>query len=52
MVWLNCGAWLHMRLMKSLCGAVSAWWALLSWTVPTFAFFGGLPCGLHGHVTP
>jgi ABC-type transport system involved in cytochrome c biogenesis permease subunit len=28
-VWLNYAAWLHMRLMKGLRGAVSAWWALV-----------------------
>ena len=28
-VWLNYAAWLHMRLMKGLRGAVAAWWALI-----------------------
>jgi cytochrome c-type biogenesis protein CcsB len=39
-VWLNYAAWLHMRLMKGLRGAVSAWWALSGLVVTTFAFLG------------
>ncbi len=39
-VWLNYAAWLHMRLMKGLRGAVSAWWALIGLGVTTFAFLG------------
>ncbi|MEK8049487.1 c-type cytochrome biogenesis protein CcsB [Ideonella sp. DXS22W] len=39
-VWLNYAAWLHMRLMKGLRGAVSAWWALGGLVVTTFAFLG------------
>ncbi|MFM8590750.1 MAG: c-type cytochrome biogenesis protein CcsB, partial [Limnohabitans sp.] len=39
-VWLNYAAWLHMRLMKGLRGAVAAWWALVGLGVTTFAFLG------------
>ncbi|TAL19767.1 MAG: c-type cytochrome biogenesis protein CcsB [Aquabacterium sp.] len=39
-VWLNYAAWLHMRLMKGLRGAVAAWWALIGLLVTTFAFLG------------
>ncbi|HKX40387.1 MAG TPA: c-type cytochrome biogenesis protein CcsB [Burkholderiaceae bacterium] len=39
-VWLNYAAWLHMRLIKGLRGAVSAWWALTGLVVTTFAFLG------------
>jgi cytochrome c-type biogenesis protein CcsB len=39
-VWLNYAAWLHMRLMKGLRGAISAWWALSGLVVTTFAFLG------------
>ena len=39
-VWLNYAAWLHMRLMKGLRGAVSAWWALGGLVITTFAFLG------------
>ena len=39
-VWLNYAAWLHMRLMKGLRGAVSAWWALAGLAITTFAFIG------------
>ena len=39
-VWLNYAAWLHMRLMKGLRGAVSAWWALSGLVITTFAFLG------------
>jgi cytochrome c-type biogenesis protein CcsB len=39
-VWLNYAAWLHMRLMKGLRGAASAWWALTGLVITTFAFLG------------
>ena len=39
-VWLNYAAWLHMRLMKGLRGAMSAWWALAGLAVTSFAFLG------------
>ena len=39
-VWLNYAAWLHMRLMKGLRGAVAAWWALAGLLVTSFAFLG------------
>jgi len=39
-VWLNYAAWLHMRLMKGLRGAASAWWALTGLVVTSFAFLG------------
>jgi cytochrome c-type biogenesis protein CcsB len=39
-VWLNYAAWLHMRLMKGLRGAASAWWALTGLAVTSFAFLG------------
>jgi len=39
-VWLNYAAWLHMRLMKGLRGAVAAWWALVGLAVTSFAFLG------------
>jgi cytochrome c-type biogenesis protein CcsB len=39
-VWLNYAAWLHMRLMKGLRGAIAAWWALTGLMVTTFAFLG------------
>jgi cytochrome c-type biogenesis protein CcsB len=39
-VWLNYAAWLHMRLMKGLRGAISAWWALSGLVVTSFAFLG------------
>ncbi|MDO5086996.1 MAG: c-type cytochrome biogenesis protein CcsB [Comamonadaceae bacterium] len=39
-VWLNYAAWLHMRLVKGLRGAVAAWWALAGLAVTTFAFIG------------
>lgn len=39
-VWLNYAAWLHMRLIKGLRGAVAAWWALIGLFVTTFAFIG------------
>ena len=39
-VWLNYAAWLHMRLMKGLRGAMSAWWALVGLAITSFAFLG------------
>jgi cytochrome c-type biogenesis protein CcsB len=39
-VWMNYAAWLHMRLMKGLRGAASAWWALSGLVITTFAFLG------------
>ncbi len=39
-VWLNYAAWLHMRLMKGLRGAMASWWALVGLLVTTFAFIG------------
>jgi len=52
-VWLNYAAWLHMRLMKGLRGAVSAWWALVGLVVTTFAFLGVnmFLSGLHSYGT-
>lgn len=39
-VWLNYAAWLHMRLVKGLRGAILAWWAAIGLFVTTFAFLG------------
>jgi cytochrome c-type biogenesis protein CcsB len=52
-VWLNYAAWLHMRLMKGLRGAISAWWALVGLAVTTFAFLGVnmFLSGLHSYGT-
>ncbi len=52
-VWLNYAAWLHMRLVKGLRGAVSAWWALVGLVVTTFAFLGVnmFLSGLHSYGT-
>ena len=52
-VWLNYAAWLHMRLMKGLRGAISAWWALTGLAVTTFAFLGVnmFLSGLHSYGT-
>ncbi|GAA6120320.1 c-type cytochrome biogenesis protein CcsB [Acidovorax sp. FG27] len=52
-VWLNYAAWLHMRLLKGLRGAVSAWWALVGLAVTTFAFLGVnmFLSGLHSYGT-
>ncbi|PZP28382.1 MAG: c-type cytochrome biogenesis protein CcsB [Roseateles depolymerans] len=52
-VWLNYAAWLHMRLMKGLRGAVAAWWALVGLLVTTFAFLGVnmFLSGLHSYGT-
>jgi cytochrome c-type biogenesis protein CcsB len=52
-VWLNYAAWLHMRLMKGLRGAMAAWWALVGLLVTTFAFIGVnmFLSGLHSYGT-
>ena len=39
-VWLNYAAWLHIRLVKGLRGAMLAWWAVIGVLVTTFAFIG------------
>jgi cytochrome c-type biogenesis protein CcsB len=39
-VWLNYAAWLHMRLMKGLRGAIANWWAVIGLLITTFAFLG------------
>ncbi|MCL1826316.1 MAG: c-type cytochrome biogenesis protein CcsB [Betaproteobacteria bacterium] len=39
-VWINYAAWLHMRLTRSLRGAILAWWAFVGLFVVTFAFVG------------
>ncbi len=39
-VWLNYAAWLHMRLVKGLCGPMLAWWAIIGLLVTAFAFLG------------
>ena len=40
-MWLNFyAAWLHMRIMIGLRGAVSACWALVGLVITTFAFLG------------
>ena len=39
-VWLNYAAWLHMRLIKGLRGAASAYWAISGLLVTGFAFLG------------
>jgi len=39
-VWLNYAAWLHMRLMKGLRGALAAYWALAGLLITSFAFLG------------
>jgi cytochrome c-type biogenesis protein CcsB len=52
-VWLNYAAWLHMRLMKGLRGAISAWWAVVGLAITTFAFLGVnmFLSGLHSYGT-
>lgn len=52
-VWLNYAAWLHLRLMKGLRGALLAWWALIGLLVTTFAFLGVnmFLSGLHSYGT-
>lgn len=39
-VWLNYAAWLHLRMVKGLRGAVLAWWAVIGLVVTSFAFLG------------
>lgn len=39
-VWLNYAAWLHMRLVKGLRGAIGAYWALIGLLITGFAFLG------------
>jgi len=39
-VWLNYAAWLHMRLIKGLRGAMAAYWALAGLLITSFAFLG------------
>ncbi|MDR1062905.1 MAG: c-type cytochrome biogenesis protein CcsB [Azoarcus sp.] len=39
-VWLNYAAWLHLRLMRIVRGAMLAWWAIIGLLVTTFAFLG------------
>ena len=39
-VWLNYAAWLHMRLIKGLRGAMAAYWALVGLLITGFAFLG------------
>ena len=52
-VWLNYAAWLHLRMVKGLRGAVLAWWALVGLIVTTFAFLGVnmFLSGLHSYGT-
>lgn len=52
-VWLNYAAWLHLRMVKGLRGAVLAWWALIGLLVTTFAFLGVnmFLSGLHSYGT-
>jgi cytochrome c-type biogenesis protein CcsB len=52
-VWLNYAAWLHLRMVKGLRGAVLAWWALIGLVVTTFAFLGVnmFLSGLHSYGT-
>ncbi|MDR0458115.1 MAG: cytochrome c biogenesis protein CcsA, partial [Burkholderiaceae bacterium] len=52
-VWLNYAAWLHLRLMKGLRGAIAAWWALAGLAITTFAFLGVnmFLSGLHSYGT-
>jgi cytochrome c-type biogenesis protein CcsB len=39
-VWLNYAAWLHMRLIKGLRGAMAAYWVLVGLLITGFAFLG------------
>ncbi len=52
-VWLNYAAWLHLRMVKGLRGALLAWWALIGLLVTTFAFLGVnmFLSGLHSYGT-
>jgi len=52
-VWLNYAAWLHLRLIGGIRGAMLAWWALVGLLVTTFAFLGVniFLSGLHSYGT-
>jgi len=52
-VWLNYAAWLHLRLIGGMRGAMLAWWALGGLLVTTFAFLGVniFLSGLHSYGT-
>nr|WP_294840725.1 c-type cytochrome biogenesis protein CcsB [uncultured Methylotenera sp.] len=52
-VWLNYAAWLHLRMVKGLRGALLAWWALIGLIITTFAFLGVnmFLSGLHSYGT-
>jgi len=52
-VWLNYAAWLHIRLVKGLRGAMLAWWAVVGLFVTIFAFIGVnmFLSGLHSYGT-
>ncbi|HSS46855.1 MAG TPA: c-type cytochrome biogenesis protein CcsB [Burkholderiales bacterium] len=52
-VWLNYAAWLHIRLVKGLRGALLAWWAVAGLFVTLFAFLGVnmFLSGLHSYGT-
>lgn len=52
-VWLNYAAWLHMRMIKGLRGAIAAWWALIGLVLTVFAFLGVnlFLSGLHSYGT-
>jgi len=38
--WLTYAAWLHMRLVKGMRGAIACWWAIAGMGVTTFTFLG------------
>jgi len=38
--WMTYAAWLHMRLVKGMRGAIAAWWAIAGMFVTTFTFLG------------
>jgi len=52
-VWINYAVWLHMRLTRTLRGAMLAWWAIVGLFVVTFAFIGVnlFLSGLHSYGT-
>ena len=52
-VWLNYAAWLHIRSVKGLRGALLAWWAVAGLFVTLFAFLGVnmFLTGLHSYGT-
>jgi cytochrome c-type biogenesis protein CcsB len=39
-VWLNYAAWLHVRLVRQVRGALLAWWSLAGFCITLFAFVG------------